>query len=60
MIEGKLLYKSDGSTSCFIAGIPDICEAGCLIVDNIRVPSPTCTMHSETRLQNKSMLYLEF
>lgn len=48
VLEGKLLYKSDGTTSRFIAGTPDFCGLGCLIVQGIRVPFPTCTTHSMT------------
>lgn len=47
----SMIYKSDTHISPFKAGVPDFCEAGCLMVQGIRVPFPTCTMHAMTSFQ---------
>lgn len=42
----NMIYKSDCRTDRFTAGIEDFCGAGCLIIDQIRVPHPDCSAHS--------------
>lgn len=43
----SMIYKSDGSAPLRRIGEEDICGAGCVIVQGIRVPFPTCKMHSD-------------
>lgn len=42
------LAKNTGKPKKKKVGSRDWCENGCLIVDNIRVPAPTCPVHGGT------------
>ena len=43
-----LLAKNTGNPKKKRKGTSDWCENGCLIVDDIRVPAPTCSVHGGT------------
>lgn len=52
----SIIYKSDGSAHKKVAGIGDFCDRGCVLVDNIRVPFPDCSLHGNPFTHKENMI----